>query len=138
MRPLPKTRFKMTEWRTAKVQLNYHIQVECMFYSIPYDYTREDVDVRLTANLIEVYFKASHTRLKGAIGQYATNTDHMPDNHRLYLDHNPENNRACSRTVGTNMEKFVTYILENNVEKKALGFLAVIRNLNKKHSNDQM
>ena len=36
------------------------------------------------------------------------------------------------------MEKFVTYILENNVEKKALGFLAVIRNLNKKHSNDQM
>lgn len=142
LRPLPKTRFKMTEWRTAKVQLNYHIQVERMFYSVPYDYTREDVDVRLTASLIEVYFKdvriASHTRLKGAIGQYATNTDHMPDNHRLYLDHNPENNRAWARTVGTNMEKFVTYILENNVEKKALGFLSVIRNLNKKHTNDQM
>lgn len=113
-----------------------------MFYSVPYDYTREDVDVRLTANLIEVYFKdvriASHTRLKGAIRQYATNTDHVPDNHRLYLDHNPENNRAWVRTVGTNMEKFVTYILENNVEKKALGFLAVIRNMNKGHLNNQM
>ncbi|WP_456175976.1 Mu transposase domain-containing protein, partial [Acinetobacter soli] len=52
-------------------QLNYHIQVERMFYSVPYDYTREDVDVRLTANLIEVYFKdvriAYHTRLKGVL-----------------------------------------------------------------------
>lgn len=142
LRPLPKTRFKMTEWRTAKVQLNYHIQVERMFYSVPYDYTREDVDVRLTVSLIEIYFKdvriASHRRLTGAIGQYETNTDHMPDNHRLYLDHNPENNRVWARTIGTSMEAFVTYLFENNVEKKALGILSVIRNLNRKYPDEQM
>lgn len=140
--PLPQTRFKMTEWRSAKVQLNYHIQVERMFYSVPYDYIREDVDVRLTSDLIEVYLKdariASHKRLKGAIGQYATNLDHMPDNHRLYIEHNPENNLIWSRTVGTNMEKFVSYLLNENVEKKALSILSVLRNLEGKSTKQQL
>lgn len=72
-----------------------------MYYSVPYDYVREQVDVRLTTDLIEVYFKdtriASHKRLNGEIGQFSTNIDHMPDNHRLYLEHNPENNREWQK-----------------------------------------
>src|SRR5699024_4640233 len=87
-------RYKLSEWKTAKVQLNYHIQVERMYYSVPYDYVREQVDVRLTTDLIEVYFKeariASHKRLIREIGQFSTHTDHMPDNHRLYFEHNPK------------------------------------------------
>src|SRR5690625_598675 len=79
---LPQTRYKLTEWKTAKVQLNYHIQVERMHYSVPYDYVREQVDIRLTSDLIEVYFKeariASHKRLYGEIGQFSTIKDHMP------------------------------------------------------------
>src|SRR5699024_788644 len=79
---LPQTRYKLSEWKTAKVQLNYHIQVERMYYSVPYDYVREQVDVRLTTDLIEVYFKeariASHKRLIREIGQFSTHTDHMP------------------------------------------------------------
>lgn len=122
LQQLPQTRYKLTEWKTAKVQLNYHIQVERMYYSVPYDYVRESVDIRLTTDLIEVYFKevriASHKRLKGEIGQYSTNTDHMPDNHRLYLEHNPENNRKWAETIGSSMTQFVSYILEMNVEKK--------------------
>lgn len=91
LQQLPQTRYKLAEWKTAKVQLNYHIQVERMYYSVPYDYVREQVDVRLTTDLIEVYFKetriASHKRLTGEVGQFSTNTDHMPDNHKLYLEH---------------------------------------------------
>src|SRR5699024_9294643 len=97
LQPLPQTRYKLTEWKTAKVQLNYHIQVERMYYSVPYDYVRESVDVRLTTDLIEVYFKetriASHKRLIGEIGQYFTNTDHMPVKLRFYLEHYIEYNK---------------------------------------------
>lgn len=101
-----------------------------MYYSVPYDYVRESVDVRLTTDLIEVYFKeariASHKRLNGEIGQYSTNTDHMPDNHRLYLDHNPENNQIWAESIGSHMTQFVSYILEMNVEKKALNILSTL------------
>lgn len=142
LRQLPQTRYKLSEWKTAKVQLNYHIQIDRMYYSVPYDYVRENVDVRLTTDLIEVYFKdsriASHKRLKGEIGQHCTNKDHMPDHHRLYLDHNPEANKNWAETVGPSMTRFVSFILEANPEKKALNILATLRNTAKKYTNQDM
>src|SRR5699024_9862165 len=108
----------------------------------PYDYVREHVDVRLTTDLIEVYFKeariASHKRLNGEIGQLSTNTDHMPDNHRLYLEHNPKNNREWAETIGPSMVKFVSYILNMNVEKKALYILSTLRKLSTKQSKEEL
>ncbi|MFC7393363.1 IS21 family transposase [Scopulibacillus cellulosilyticus] len=142
LQQLPQTRYKLAEWKTAKVQLNYHIQVERMYYSVPYDYVREQVDVRLTTDLIEVYFKetriASHKRLNGEVGQFSTNVDHMPDNHRLYLEHNPENNRKWAETIGPSMVQFVSYILEVNAEKKALSMLSTLRNLSTKYTNKEL
>lgn len=142
LQQLPQTRYKLTEWKTAKVQLNYHIQVELMYYSVPYDYIRESVDVRLTTDLIEVYFNeariASHKRLKGEMGQFSTNTDHMPDNHRLYLEHNPDNNRKWAEEIGPYMTQFVSYILEMNVEKKALTILSTLRNLSTKYTQKEL
>lgn len=142
LQQLPQTRYKLSEWKKAKVQLNYHIQVERMYYSVPYDYVRESVDIRLTTDLIEVYFKeariASHKRLNGEMGQYSTNTDHMPDNHRLYLEHHPENNRKWSETIGPSMAQFVSRILETNVEKKALNILGTLRNLSTKYTKSEL
>lgn len=142
LQQLPQTRYKLTEWKSAKVQLNYHIQIERMYYSVPYDYVREYVDVRLTTDLIEVYFKeariASHKRLNGEFGQFSTNIDHMPDNHRLYLEHNPENNRKWAETIGPSMVQLVSYILEMNVEKKALNILSTLRNLSTKYSKEEL
>lgn len=137
LRSLPRTRYKMTEWKTAKVQPNYHIQVDRMYYSVPYEYVREQVEIRLTPDLLEFYFKdvriASHKRLTGDIGQYSTSVEHMPDHHRLYLDHNPQNNRDWAKSVGPSMEVFVDKILEENAEKKALSILSSLRNSAEKH-----
>lgn len=142
LQPLPQTRYKLSQWKVATVGLNYHIQVEGMHYSVPYDYVREHVDIRISTGLIEVYFKevriASHKRLKGEIGQYSTSKDHMPDNHRLYLDHNPENNKLWAELIGTSMTELISYILATNVEKKALNILASLRNLSKKYTNKEM
>ena len=115
VQPLPQTHYKLSQWKVATVGLNYHIQVEETHYSVPYDYVRERVDIRISTGLIEVYFKevriASHKSLKGEIRQYSTNKDHMPDNHRLYLDHNPENNTLWGELIGTSTTALVSYIL---------------------------
>lgn len=60
----------------------------------------------------------------------------MPDNHRQYLEHTPDHVRDWAKTIGINTEKFVEYILENNVEKKALSILASLKNLSKRYSNE--
>lgn len=135
-------RFTQSQWRISKVQLDYHIQVDRMFYSVPYEYVNDEVEVRMTDHLIEVYFNehriASHKRLKGDIGQYSTNIDHMPDNHRRYLNHTPKENLLWAKEIGPNVYKYVESILSTNTEKKSLKLLSTLRNLASKSSDEEL
>ncbi|MBN1190585.1 MAG: hypothetical protein JXA46_12595 [Dehalococcoidales bacterium] len=54
--PLPKTPYKIATWKIATVQINYHIAVNKMNYSVPYEYIKRQVDVRITRQVIEVFF----------------------------------------------------------------------------------
>ena len=87
--PLPATRFELADWKTATVQFNYHISVDGMLYSVPFEYIKKKVDVRVTDYTIEIFYShnriASHRRLKGRTGQYSTITEHMPEDHQKYL-----------------------------------------------------
>jgi transposase len=79
--PLPSKPFELSTWKTATVQLNYHIAVDKINYSVPYEYIKHKVDVRLTKNMVEVFYNAnriaSHKRLYGHHGQYTTISEHM-------------------------------------------------------------
>ena len=136
--PVRQPAYQLTEWRIAKVQLNYHIQVERNYYSVPYEYVQCDVEVRLTKNLIEVYFNqsriSSHKRINNKVNQYSTLHDHMPDHHRIYAEHTPENVKVWAKEMGTNTFKLVNKILDQQVEKRALKILSGIQNLEKKYS----
>jgi transposase len=86
--PLPATPYELATWKVATVQFNYHISVDKMHYSVPYEYIKHKVDVRVTRNVIEVFFNnhriCSHPRLHGRPGQYSTNEAHMPEDHKSY------------------------------------------------------
>ena len=88
MRPLPSMPYELSSWKQATVQLNYHIHIDKMNYSVPYEYVGKKVDVKITNDTITVYYKgtsvASHKRLYGRRNQYATLEIHMPQNHQLY------------------------------------------------------
>ncbi len=90
MQPLPQYPYEFAQWKTATVQLNYHIAIDYQNYSIPYEYVKKKVDVRYTKNIIEAFYKGSricsHKRLYGRRGQYSTVIDHMPANHQLYSE----------------------------------------------------
>ena len=92
------------ERRITKVQLNYHIQVERNHYSVPYEYVQCDVEVRLTKNLIEVYFNqsriSSHKLINNKVNQCSTLHDYMPDHHRMYVEHPPEIVRNRTHKIG--------------------------------------
>ena len=95
--PLPATPFEVAEWKIATVQFNYHIAVDKMYYSVPYQHIKNKVDVRITDTTIEIFYKhnriASHRRLSGRPGMYSTVTEHMPEDHQKYLEWNGE--RFC-------------------------------------------
>jgi transposase len=83
LRPLPAAPFELSEWRSAKVHPDCHIQVEKNFYSVPFVYVGQTVRVRRTDKLIEVFHEdgqalAAHPRLTG-VGQFSTFDAHYPE-----------------------------------------------------------
>ncbi|WP_253296032.1 Mu transposase domain-containing protein [Enterococcus raffinosus] len=140
LRPLPQTPFKMATWKIATVQLDYMISVDSMFYSVPYEYIQNKVDVRVTKNLVEVFYKdsriASHKRLYGKFGQFSTNRDHMPDKHKLYVDHTKESILAWAKSIGEATTTIVSYIFDSTqAEKQALKSTLRLKNQGKKYSS---
>jgi transposase len=112
---LPATHFEPTDWRQATVQFNYHIVVDKMFYSVPYQYIKNKVDVRITETTIEIFYQhnriSSHRRLFGRPGQYSTIIEHMPEGHQKYLDWNGDRFRRWANQIGKNTNEVVNSIL---------------------------
>jgi len=74
--PLPEHPFELATWKVATVQYNYHVNCEHQNYSVPFEYIKQKVDLRLTKSTVEIFFEsnriASHYRLHGRPNQYST------------------------------------------------------------------
>ena len=130
--PLPATSYELAEWKQATVQFNYHISVDGMLYSVPYEYIKRKVDVRVTDKTIEIFYNhnriASHRRLHGRKGQYDTTIEHMPEDHQKYLEWNGDRFRKWAERIGNNTYKVVDAILtskrvEQQTYKGCMGLL---------------
>ncbi len=104
--------------KIATVQLNYHIAVDKMNYSVPYEYIKRKVDVRITRQVIEVFFNnhriCSHPRLNGYPGQYSTVESHMPPDHQAFVQWNADRFIAWAAKIGPNTEMTVKAILSSH------------------------
>jgi transposase len=113
--PLPKTPYELATWKIATVQFNYHIAFEKMYYSVPCEYIKHQVDVRITRNVIEVFFNnhrlCSHPRLYGYPGQYETTDAHMPPDHQAFVQWTAARFIAWAQKIGPNTEITVKAIL---------------------------
>jgi len=115
--PLPATRYELASFKQATVQFNYHIAVDKMYYSVPFNYIKRKADVRLTDTTIEIFIDheriASHKRLYGRPGQYSTILEHMPPDHQKYLEWNGDRFREWSEHIGLNTYTVVDHILNS-------------------------
>ncbi len=115
--PLPTTRYELAEWKQATVLFNYHVSYDGMLYSVPYEYIKRKVDIRVTASTIEIFYNynriASHCRLYGRKGQYSTVTEHMPASHQEYLEWNGYRFRSWAKRIGTSTYQVIDGILNS-------------------------
>jgi len=91
--PLPATPYVYATWKKARVSIDYHIELERRYYSVPYQLVKCEVDARITERTVEVFHRnrrvASHRRAAKA-GHYTTLTEHMPRPHREYAEWTPQ------------------------------------------------
>jgi transposase len=116
LKPLPPTRYEMAHWKGCTVSIDYHIELERNYYSVPYQLLHERVEARYTASTVEVYFKsrrvASHLRLFGR-GQVSTDPAHMPASHRTHREWSPSRIVAWAEKNGPATGRVVARILES-------------------------
>lgn len=124
LKPLPSTAYEIAEWKKATVSFDYHIEVDRMYYSVPYIYIQKKVEVRITASVIEVYFNhvriCSHQRLYGRAGKRSTIDEHMPPNHKEYVQWDGNRFLAWACKIGDNTRELVQQVLgSRKVEQQA-------------------
>lgn len=116
LKPLPAERYEYAEWRKARVNIDYHIQVEHAMYSVPHALRRCEVDVRLTAQTVEIFRRhrrvAVHLRIRTR-GRYATEPSHMPASHRAHAGWTPSRLIAWGRKTGPHTAAFVEQLLDS-------------------------
>ena len=115
MLPLPKYPYEPAVWKQAKVGNDYLISDGLNKYSVPFDLIGEQVQIRLTKNMVEVYFKGSritsHKRLGKFSIQPVVRTEHTPSKHREYLKYNADEFRMWSKNIGSSTKEVVRYFL---------------------------
>ena len=141
LRPLPSEGpYKLSTWKKAKVQYNYHVYVDGMYYSVPHNYIKKEVDVRLTDSTVDFIYNqniiASHARLTGHKNQYSTLKEHMPKSHQYYADWDGDRfRRWAEKDVGPNCRKAVDAILKSReVEQQSYRTCMALIKLAEKHS----
>ena len=120
MKPLPLSPYEPAVWSTAKVQQDYLISDGKNKYSVPFDLIGENVDIRLTADTVEVFFHslrvASHPRQKVMQKEPIVQPEHMPPEHRKYLSYSQEEFCSWAETIGRRTLEVVRYFLSSGTE----------------------
>lgn len=122
LKPLPPQRYEFAEWKKARVNIDYHVEVRQhdirTYYSVPYQLVHQQLDVRLTATIAEIFHSgkrvASHPRVYRN-GQYVTGPRHMPAAHRKHAEWTPSRIIRWAETTGPNTAALVQAILETKL-----------------------
>jgi transposase len=114
LQPLPTEPYEYAEWKKARVHIDYHVAVEGHYYSVPYALIKKQLDVRITQNTLECFYRgnrvASHRRSQQK-GRHTTVPAHMPESHRQAGEWTPQRLSNWAAKTGPATEKLITTVL---------------------------
>jgi len=135
MKALPTTRYEFAEWKKAIVNIDYHVQFDARYYSVPHSLVRQRVELRVTATTVECFFKgkrvASHLR-SAQRGAPTTLPEHMPESHRKHMQWTPGRLLNWALAIGPATRDVVKWQLENRPHpeqgyRACLGLLNLVK-----------
>jgi transposase len=118
LRPLPAQPYVFAEWKKVRVNIDYHVEVDGHYYSVPYALVRKQLEARFTARTVECFYKgqrvASHLR-SSLKGRHTTVAEHMPASHRHYAEWTPQRLIRWAEKMGPATAAVIQTILERRV-----------------------
>lgn len=116
LKPLPAQRYELAEWRKAKVNIDYHVQVDNHLYSVPYRLISQEVEARLKRQTVEIFHRgkrvAMHARSHRK-GGFSTDAAHRPKAHQRHLEWSPGRLVQWAGTIGEHCSGLVEQLLQD-------------------------
>ena len=138
LKPLPPTRYIFADWAKAKVNIDYHVEFDHHYYSVPYTLAHEVLELRASAMTVEIYRKGrriySHDRSYHKTERYVTRPEHMPESHRAHAEWTPSRIVQWAGTIGTATAALVETMLARKAHpeqayRSALGIIRLAKSL---------
>ena len=135
LQPLPAERFVYADWLRARVNIDYHVDVDRHYYSVPHPLIHAVLDVRLSATTVEIFHRGTRVWLyarSDVRGRHTTVAEHMPKAHRAHLEWSPSRLLRWGATIGPATEALVQQILESRPHpeqgyRSCLGLLRLVK-----------
>jgi transposase len=140
--PLPASPYETAVWSTATIQPDYLITVGNCKYSMPYEFIGKKVDIRAAENSIEVFYHgdriASHVR-KMYAPEPIYLPEHMPENHRKFLEYNTESFLDWGKSMGHSTHLVIKHFLfMHKVEQQGYKSCASLMKLADRYGTDRL
>jgi transposase len=136
--PLPDKDYCYGHWKRAKVHVDYHIEVDKRWYSVPHPLIGKTMDVRIGDKLLEIYYKrqlqAAHP-IGYKAGDFSTKPEHMPAAHRGYLDRTQTQLQRRAAAIGESAAAVIARQLTRKTHpeqtyRSSLGILRLAKDYN--------
>lgn len=133
--PLPAQPYELAYFKPCRVNIDYHVDVEGHYYSVPHRLVRKTIEARITATTVELLHAgqrvASHAR-SDARGRHTTVTEHMPAAHRAHREWTPGRFLHWALDIGPATHQLVEHLLTERPHpemgyRSCLGLLSLAR-----------
>lgn len=136
LRALPTTRYQYAEIKLARVHIDYHLEYDKHYYSVPHPLVKQTVEVQASASTVAIYQHgqriASHPRSYRQ-GAHSTCPEHMPNNHRAIQEWSAERFLRWAGDIGEATREVVKHLLseKRHKEQSYRRILALLSNARK-------
>jgi len=142
LKPLPTVPFVLARWKQAKVNLDYHLEVERHYYSVPYWFARQEVSVKISESLVEVFCDhqriAMHPKAKVPY-RHTTLAAHMPPDHWAYKAQSKASFLVWATQLGPHTHRQVEAIFDlKDHEEQAFRTLKGVQALATRYGPDRL
>lgn len=140
---VPKDDYDLVEYTEVSPQFN-HVQIDNMYYSIPFDYRHEKLTAYISEKFVEIHcdgiILCVHDRLTGRPGQYQTELDHLPNEKDIpWNEPSDKSLRSWADKIGSFTRKTVDFWLQKvALEVQAYKTCSTILHLSTKYTPEAL
>lgn len=142
LRPLPPQPYTFAQWKKVRVHVDYHVELERHYYSVPHTLIGKELYLRYTAHTVECLYRgeriASHPRAHTP-GRHTTLAEHLPERHRQHAQWSPDRFRRWAEQYGPATAALIERVLaaRRHPEQSYRTCLGILR-LGKSYGDDRL